>query len=181
MAEVKRTNPTWGKFIEQKIKDLGGSAAQVGFYDNATYPSGEYVAYIASIQEYGSGKIPPRLGMRSVIEDKKNTEWKSLAKSLATAMLSGKKSCAAAMEIMGSKAESDFKDHIESSPPPPLSELTLALRYQREQGKKITGTLVGKTAARLNDGQKVGLSSNTKALDDTHTMLDHLTHNVVST
>lgn len=117
--------------------------------------------------------------MRLTIEKKKN-EWSKIAQQLAAAILSGKKDSHTAMDDLGDVAEGNLLEHITSSPGPALSELTLAIRKMRRDGKKITGTLVWETAARLKAGENVPLSSNTRTLDDTNMLISHLTHEVTS-
>ena len=70
------TNSLKNAKIEPKdvIKFLGDRSLEVGFFSNATYPSGEYVAQVAKWQEYGTIHIPMRPFMRNAVE-KNNKKW----------------------------------------------------------------------------------------------------------
>lgn len=173
MAGVKRDNPNAFKQLEMKFKELASAQVKIGWFENDKEENGTPSAYAASIQEFGYKKIPPRLGMRETMDEKKSS-WKDFSKAAAKQVLKGSYTGRDAMEALGNKAWADFYARINSNPAPPLSPLTLALRYQREQGKKITGTLVGQTAARLHAGDNVRLSSNTQALVDTGRLLNNL-------
>lgn len=167
---VKRSNPNWEKEFDLKLKQLSGNQAQVGYFSDAVYPDGTKVAYVAAIQEFGYGKIPPRLGWRFTTVAKKD-DWRDTAKVLSKRVLDGKMTGRDAIELVGEKAKSDLLDHMTSNPAPPLKPLTLALRKMQQDGVKITGTLVGQTAARLNAGENVPLASNTHALDGVYGLL----------
>lgn len=62
--------------IEPKevLNITGNHSLEVGFFANATYPSGEYVAQVAYWQEYGTIRIPMRPFFRNAVE-KNNKKW----------------------------------------------------------------------------------------------------------
>ena len=69
------------KTIELRLKELGSKQGKVGWMEGDKYPDGESIAYVASIQEFGSekGKIPPRPFMRPAVIENEN-KWRELAK-----------------------------------------------------------------------------------------------------
>lgn len=80
------------------------------------------------------------------------------------------------MGLLTIKAEGDVAKTIESITSPPLSQITLGARKYRAEGKKVTGATIGEIA-RLLDEKKLDVSGvPNKPLDDTHAMLEHLTH-----
>lgn len=177
MAQLTQTNPNGFKNIEKALKQLDGYEAKIGWFDNARYPDGTPVAYVAAIQEYGHGPIPPRLGLRGV-PDKHRDEWKENAAIISKRVLAGQMTGLKGMQLLAEAVQNDVLDRITSNPPPPLKPLTLAIRRQRELGKKITGSLVGELARKLDEGKYVPLSANTRALDDTNTLISHLDNKV---
>lgn len=133
-----------------------GIAAKVGFFESAKYPDGTPVAYVASIQEFGSGKIPPRSFMRTTIAEQ-GPEWTKQFGRAAVAIIKGKIEPAAALDQIGALAAADVKKKITQITSPPLQEATIAARRNRRADKKTTGKL-------------------TKPLVDTGIMLASVTH-----
>lgn len=170
---VKRDKPNAFKDLEVKLKELDGYTAKLGWFENAKEEDGTPSAYVASIQEYGSGKIPPRLGMRETKKEKQSV-WKDFAKGASKKVLDGSWNGRDAMTALAYQAHKDIYKRINSNPGPPLSDLTLALRKKREQGIKVTGSIVWETWRKLKAGEAVALSTNTQTLVDTSRMLNNL-------
>ena len=61
------------RFIRTAKRAKSVRSIEVGFFSNARYPSGEYVAAIAAIQEFGSEKnnIPERPFIRNSLQNAK--------------------------------------------------------------------------------------------------------------
>ncbi len=171
--DVKRGNPNGFKDLELKLKELAGYTAKVGWFENAKEEDGTPSASAAVFNEFGHGKVPPRLGMRETVK-KNAASWKDFSSKAAKQVLDGKWSGKDATTAIAYQAHKDLYKRINSNPGPPLSELTLALRKKREDGVKITGRVVGETAARLRAGENVALSKNTQTLVDTSRMLNNL-------
>lgn len=133
-----------------------GIAAKVGFFESAKYPDGTPVAYVAAIQEYGSGAIPPRSFMRTTIAEQ-SQEWSKQFGRASVAIIKGKIEPAAALEQLGALAAGDVKKKISEISSPPLKESTIAARLRKRADKKTVGKL-------------------TKPLVDTGIMLASVTH-----
>lgn len=170
---VKRVNPNALKELERKIKELDSYTSKLGWFENAQEEDGTPSAYVASVQEFGSGKIPPRLGMRETVKEKR-VPWTTFAKGAAKKVLDGTWSGRDAMLALAYQGHKDIYKRINSNPGPPLSDLTLALRKKREQGVKIAGSIVWETWRKLKEGEAVPLSTNTQTLVDTSRMLNNL-------
>ena len=54
-------------------KSFKNATLEVGFFENARYPNGTYVASVAKWQELGTIHIPPRPFMRPTIENKQES------------------------------------------------------------------------------------------------------------
>lgn len=173
MVEVRQSNPNAFRDIEKQLRQLDNLEARVGWFENAKYPDGTPVAYAASIQEHGYGPIKPRLGLRA-LASKLQDEWREVAIQVSKRVVDGKMDGLTAMKLIAEQVQNDVLDRITSSPGPALKPLTLAIRKKREQGVKITGRLIGELARKLEEGKPVALSGNTRALDDTNTLISHL-------
>lgn len=162
------------------IKRLDGERGKVGWFESAKYEDGTPVAYVATIQEYGFGPIPPRPFMRPTAEEKQKT-WTRNAADISRAIVRGQVSDGL-METLGSKAAGDVRKYISKITSPALSPITLYLRRKRKEGAKITGKTVGEAAKAVADGQVTQASaSEAKPLNDTGYMLATLTHTVERT
>ncbi len=97
------------KFIQQAEKNVG----KVGWFKAARYEKGPSVAYVATIQEYGSpqNNIPPRPFMRPTIEVQQN-KWKGIAIQGATAIFKGSQTPDSVLNLIGAKASGDMKATI---------------------------------------------------------------------
>ena len=71
---VKITSSRVAKNLDAFLRSVQSKSAAVGFFSEAKYPDGKGtpVAYVASIQEFGTDKIPPRPFMRPAISSNKS-------------------------------------------------------------------------------------------------------------
>ena len=54
--------------LDRIAKNLSKAASvEIGFAENATYPDGTSVALVAALNEFGTGKIPPRPFFRNMV------------------------------------------------------------------------------------------------------------------
>lgn len=177
MPEIRRSNSKAFAQLNTRLKELDGYQTKVGWFETARYEDGTPVAYIAAIQELGSEQrsIPPRPFMRPTVIEKEEA-WKSTAAAGARRVVAGKATGAQMMDLIGAQAEGDVHKKIESITAPPLSPITLGARKYRQQGKKVTGATIGEIAAKLKAGTLDISGVPDKPLDDTHTMIENLTH-----
>lgn len=161
MATFKRQGIGIEK-LEQALKNISGLTTKVGWFPGAKYADGTPVAYVATIQEYGSpmNNIPPRSFMRTTIAEKEN-EWAKLARSGAKAIIAGNASPIMVMEGLGLAASGDIKKKISEISSPALKDETIANRKRK-----------------LTKGNKVGAL--TKPLVETSLMISSLTSTVES-
>ncbi len=178
MATAGRSNPRAFDTLSNKLKELSGVETRVGWFPSAKYSDGTSVAYVASIQEYGAGPIPPRPFFRTTIAEQKQA-WAGYAAQGARAVLKGKLTAEQVMDGIGERAQEDVKQTINTITSPPLSPITLELRAMkhRDPSLRITGTLFGQVAAKVRQpGYKLASGTPDKPLIDSKKLITTLTH-----
>lgn len=135
---VKRLQTEKQRNFEKAIEDLKKSdeVAQVGWFDDAKYPNGTQVAYVALIQENGAsnGKIviPPRPFIKLTLRDNQSKYLKKLKLSVKK-ILNGESTIRGSLEDIGEIVSGDLKKAIKKVISPPLSQATLENRaYKRK-------------------------------------------------
>lgn len=144
---VRRTGPGFAQ-LKIVMADLHGVRARVGWFDSARYADGTPVAYVASIQEYGSGPIPPRSFMRTTVAEQSDKWMRQIAQG-ARAVMDGRFTATQVIETVGLGAASDIAKKIASITTPPLSPVTLQARQNDPTGDKrhtLTGKKIGEFA-----------------------------------
>lgn len=121
---VKRTGPGVAKLVAA-LAELDGVQAKTGWFETAKYDTGVPVAYVATIQEFGSGAIPARPFMRPTVAAKRQ-EWLGLLADGARAVLTGGANPVQVMEAVALQAAGDVAKTIQGITSPPLSPLTVA-------------------------------------------------------
>lgn len=176
MATIKQGNPKAFDALNARIKELADKQGKVGWFETAKYQDGKPVAYVASIQEFGSPEqnIPPRSFMRSTAIEEQ-TKWAETAASGAKQILAGKENSETAMQKIVLQAQGDVSKKIASIQDPPLSPITLGARKYRAEGIRVTGKTIGEIAARLKAGTLDISGVSTKPLEDTGFMSATLT------
>ena len=150
---VKRVpSPDAGR-IKKLMRELNDIEAQAGWFASSKYPDGTPVAYVASIQEFGYGPIPPRSFMRPTVAAQKD-RWSKIAVKMTKTATSGE----AIAEVMGATMAGDFREAIAELTTPPLAEETLYARKHRKNPPP---------------------NNSEKPLVDTRVMLPTLTHVVI--
>lgn len=163
--------------LRQAIKGLDGAESKVGWFESSKYETGEPVAGVAYVQEFGSPKrgIPPRPFFRPTIEEKKG-EWAKTAEKISRAVVQGKIQPSQMSEAVASAAEGHVRATITKLTNPALSPVTVELRRRRRAGETITGKTVGDAAKAAKSAFFVGGSgSEAKPLVDSGYMLATLT------
>lgn len=180
MADVKRGNPNAFRQLEIRLKELEKSQLKTGWLESAKYPeTGTHVAYVATIQEYGYGPIPPRPFMRPTVSDNK-TEWKQTINKIAKDILEGKTTSADAYRLFGEVVKSDIVKSIVAVDSPELSKITLGVRKYKKEGKKITGAVIGEIARLIDEGKLDTSGVSTKPLNDSGYMMATIESQVTS-
>ena len=119
--------------ILNALRDLERKELEVGWFESAKYPDGVPVAYVMSIQEYGSiaRAIPPRPFFMPTIESKRE-EWTTLTNNFASAIISGRFTPEQALNNLGVTISADVRGTINNIREPPLSPRSL--RQRRRMG-----------------------------------------------
>lgn len=149
VAKVKRTPGPGAKQLQKMLHDLGNADLRAGWFESAKYEDGTPVAYVATIQEYGYGPIPPRPFMRTAVATKQG-EWGALSRRLAKQLAAGGMDTTAALGLLGEMVVGDIKDAISAVTTPPLKESTIDARKRRhsrgiasEKPLVDSGTMIG--------------------------------------
>lgn len=131
--EVRRTSNA--EAIKKMLAELDKKEIRVGFFENSKYPDGTPIAYVAAIQEFGYGPIPPRPFMRPAEEANKGKWLKGIAAGVR-GVIAGNVTLDHALEQVGMVAAGDVRKAIKAVTAPPLAESTVRARQRRKKGKK---------------------------------------------
>jgi len=175
---AQRKTEVFFRELEKRLDGLGNIESKVGWLsDGLTYPDGTPTAYVAAIQEYGSpaNSIPARPFMRPTATEQE-TKWADIAAKGAVRVIEGKSTGFKVLDTIAQVAEADVVDKIESITQPPLSPITLGARKYRKEGKKVTGATIGEIAGLLKEGKLDISGVSTKPLDETHHLINAITH-----
>jgi len=172
MVDIHRSNPRVFEQMDVRFKELQEWDGITGWPEDNRYPAGQQVAYIAQIQEFGHGKIPPRPFMRPAV-DKNKSKWFDYAAFQAQRIIDGHTDGKTAMTKLAKLAAEDVQESMNAVKSPPLSDITLWARYYRKVLKRpVTGATIGEIAGKLKSGELKGMppSISDKPLIDTEQM-----------
>lgn len=155
------------KAMSDRAKVFDGAVAKVGIPAGKQYPDGTSIAYVGTIHEFGAPEqgIPQRSFLRAT-RTKKRAEWAKNLADGAKAVSRGNISLDGMLEAVGSVAASDVVQTIADRIPPPLKPATIAARVRR--AKKTNPSF----------GSKGIPATLTQPLNDTGTLIAHITHGV---
>ena len=133
--QVKRSGNSAA--IEKALAELNSKEIRVGFFDTAKYPDGTPIAYVAAIQEFGHGPIPPRPFLRPA-ENANAGKWQAGLAAGIKAALAGGITISQAMEQVGMLAAGDVRKAIRAVTAPPLKQSTINARARRKKNRKAS-------------------------------------------
>lgn len=126
MAVVRRSGPGAGK-VAAVVKGLDGLEAKVGWFESALYPDGTPVAYVATIHEFGTDKIPARPFMRPAVADHGQEWMDQLAAGARMAIESdGAMRPVEVLDAVAQVAAGNVGDAIQAVMSPALKPVTIA-------------------------------------------------------
>ena len=140
---VTRVKAQGSKNLDHFLKESGNNlSAQIGWFESAKYDDGTPVAYIASIQEFGSAKnnIPPRSFMRTTVKER-SSEWAGASEKVLSRVASGKASMNDLFDIVGQLASANIREKIKSIHQPALKDATVKSRLSKKKNGKVIGLL----------------------------------------
>jgi len=105
--------------LASKLQD--GKTLSVGFLENATYPDGTSVAFVAAMNEFGTSRMPPRPFFRNMIQDK-SPEWPS---AIAGLLKSTDMDVDKTLMLAGEAIKGQLQQSINTLTSPPLAESTI--------------------------------------------------------
>lgn len=119
--------------LENELKGLiKNKSLEVGFFEVSKYDNGVYVASVASFNEYGTAKIPPRPFFRNAIA-KNSNKWNDIL----TNELRNSVDVELAYNRVGEVAKGDIVESIMQTNTPPNSPLTIA---KKKSSKPLVDT-----------------------------------------
>ena len=119
----RREGPGTAKVLAA-LKGLDGLEGKTGWFESAHYPDGTAVAYVATIHEFGTPRIPARPFMRPAVADH-GGEWMEALADGARASLKGGPSPEAVLEIVTLQAAGNVAEKIAAVTSPPLKPVTV--------------------------------------------------------
>ena len=166
---------TGGDKFKKALEDIGkrlgnNPKMKMGFFETATYPDGTPVASVAYANEFGDFKRPPRPFFRRMIIANK-ARWPLMVNA---ALRANNFDAKLSLEKLGNEMESELQQSIADLYDPPLSPVTVMLRYMRRLDKDlvVTPAVIAQARQNLIDGVQMGDTS-TKPLVDTGQMISH--------
>lgn len=126
---------THNDHIAKVLEQLQHREIQIGFFETAVYPDGTPVAYVAAIQEFGSGPIPPRPFLRPAAADNQD-KWGNLAASGIKAALREAIQLDYALGQVGFVGAGDVQNAIKAVQSPGLADSTIRNRRTRTNKNK---------------------------------------------
>jgi len=120
---VTRTGPGVAT-VEAALKGLEGLQAKTGWFESANYPDGTPVAYVATIHEFGTDRIPARPFMRPAVADH-GREWIDKLGAGAKDVLNGHATGEGVLDLVANLAAANVAEKIRAVTSPPLSEATV--------------------------------------------------------
>lgn len=119
--------------LENELKGLiKNKSLEVGFFEVSKYDNGVYVASVASFNEYGTAKIPPRPFFRNAVT-KNSNKWNDIL----TNELRNSVDVELAYHRVGEVAKGDIVESIMQTNTPPNSPLTIA---KKKSSKPLVDT-----------------------------------------
>lgn len=115
-------NPKIGKELEEAlgVSLVTNPTLEVGFFEKARYPDGEFVASVAVKNEYGNPRIPPRPFFRNAISNNSD-KWGDLALKFFK-----RADSETALGMLGESIRGDIIRSIDKTNTPPNSPITIA-------------------------------------------------------
>lgn len=115
-------NPKIGKELEEAlgVSLVTNPTLEVGFFEKARYPDGEFVASVAVKNEYGNPRIPPRPFFRNAISNNSD-KWGDLALKFFK-----RADSETALGMLGESIRGDIIRSIDKTNTPPNSPVTIA-------------------------------------------------------
>jgi hypothetical protein len=158
--------------IEGRVEQLKSNEMKVGFMGNDRYEAtGESVAAIATLQEYGGGNTPARPFFRPLAAAKKD-EWVERT----TVLLGSGMPVGQVLATLGKMISEELKMQIGEGDHDPLSPLTLMIRKMKDERpelktRPLTGAEIGEAAARVAAGEQGATGTRARPLVDTGRLL----------
>jgi hypothetical protein len=121
MATINTASKLAAKLAKIVQNTEGHPQVSAGFLRDATYPDGTSVAMVASVQEFGDGKIPPRPFFRHMVAQHKDSWPEAVAANLKATDYDAHKT----LDRMGQGIVGQLQQSIKDTNDPPLAPSTI--------------------------------------------------------
>lgn len=118
--------------LQRAIVAMKSKKLRVGWFETARYQDGTPVAYVAAIQEFGHGAIPPRPFMRPTIAQQRHA-WRDTLSKGAKQVLAERLTFEQMLTAFGMSAAGNVAEGIKAVTAPPLSPATIAARQAKKK------------------------------------------------
>lgn len=122
MVSITGGNKFEAAMAELASKLATGKTLRVGFLENATYPDGTSVPFVAAMNEFGNNNSPPRPFFRNMIQAK-SPEWPA---AIAGLLQSTDCDVDKTLMLTGEAIKGQLQESINTLTSPPLAESTIA-------------------------------------------------------
>jgi hypothetical protein len=122
MATVNTASRLAAKLAKIVQSTEGHPTVSAGFLRDATYPDGTSVAMVATVQDFGDGKIPPRPFFRLMVAEKSGGWPEAVAANLKATDYDAHKT----LDRMGQGIVGQIQQSIKDTNDPPLAPSTIA-------------------------------------------------------
>lgn len=143
--------------LRRAIDDIQRKRVNVGWFETQRYEDGTPVAYVATIQEFGHGSIPPRPFMRPTIAEQR-AAWRDTLARGSKRVLNGQMEIQQMLLAFGLSAAGDVAQTIKAVTAPPLAPATLKARQSKKKTPGVsnkplvdTGQMLQSVTAQVSD------------------------------
>lgn len=121
MAEI-----SGGDKLEQALQELGrqlgrGGTVKVGYLAGASYPSGQSVAMVGALNEFGTSRMPARPAIRNMLREKA-ADWPA---SLAAILKHNHNDVPLSLQLLGEGIRGQWQTSIRDLWSPALAPSTI--------------------------------------------------------
>lgn len=121
MATIKGGDKFESKIAELAKKLSDGKTLRVGFLEGGTYPDGTSIPFVAAMNEFGHGDVPPRPFFRRMVKAK-SSEWPA---AIAGLLKSTNLDVTKTLMLTGEAIKGQLVQSINELVSPPLAQSTI--------------------------------------------------------
>ncbi len=121
MATIKGGEKFEAAMLDIARKINSNKSLRVGFLEGSTYPDGTSVPFVAAMNEFGHGNVPPRPFFRGMVQ-RKSPEWPA---AIAGLLKSTGMDVDKTLQLTGMAIQGQLVQSINDLVSPPLAQSTI--------------------------------------------------------